>query len=208
MSYITTDHIESITEKLLAEADIDSLPVKADSIAEFTCGLEFEWKNLDKLSKSSEILAAIAIRDEKIYMNESKEYEFKDNPGRRNFTIAHELGHWFLHKDLYQEKLPGLEGNVLICRGTNIKNDNRERQANLFATYLLMPARFVREQLKCFATPLSEHDLKQMANIFQVSKQSMRIRLVDELQLLHYAKGLYYKSKLEALEVGGQQRLF
>lgn len=36
----------------------------------------------------------------------------------------------------------------------------------------------------------------------------MRIRLVDELKLLHYAKGSYYKSKLEAMEAAGQQSLF
>ena len=208
MSYISANQIESITENLLVEADIDTPPVKVGNIAEFICGLEFDWRNLDKYSRGGEVLAAIVIQDEKIYLNESKERELKNNPGRRNFTIAHELGHWFLHKDLAQEKLLGFEGKVIICRGMNIKTDNKERQANLFATYLLMPENFVKTQLNNFTTPLSEYDLRNLADIFQVSKQSMRIRLVDELQLLHYAEGLYYKSKLEALEVGGQQSLF
>ena len=208
MSYITTNYIESIVEKILAEADIDNPPVKVDSIAEFICGLEFEWRNLDECSKDDKVLAAIVIQDEKIYMNESKEYELKNNPGRRNFTIAHELGHWFLHKDLAQENLFGMKGNVLICRGINNKIDNKERQANIFASHLLMPEKFLRKQLSNFTTPLNEYDLRDFADIFQVSKQSMRIRLVDELHLLYYADDFYYKSELEALEVGGQQRLF
>lgn len=208
MRYIITNHIESIVEKILAEADISSPPVKVDSIAEFICGLEFEWRNLDECSKDSEVLAAIVIQDETIYMNESKEYELMNNLGRRNFTIAHELGHWFLHKDLAQEKLPGFEGKVLICRGINNKIDNYERQANLFATYLLMPEKFLRTQLNNFNTFLSEYDLKQIADMFHVSKQAMKIRLIDELKLLHYAQGLYYKSELEAMEVSGQQSLF
>lgn len=208
MSYITTNHIESVVEKLLVEADIDNPPIKVDGIAEFICGLEFGWSNLDKYAKNGEVLAAIVIQDEKIYMNESKEYELKNNPGRRNFTIAHELGHWFLHKDLAQENLFGMKGNVLICRGINNKIDNKERQANIFASHLLMPEKFLKTQLSSFTTPLNEYDLRELAKIFQVSKQAMKIRLVDELKLLHYVQGLYYKSEVEVLEVGGQQRLF
>lgn len=208
MSYITTNHIESVVEKLLVEADIDNPPIKVDGIAEFICGLEFGWSNLDKYAKNGEVLAAIVIQDEKIYMNESKEYELKNNPGRRNFTIAHELGHWFLHKDLAQENLFGMKGNVLICRGINNKIDNKERQANIFASHLLMPEKFLKTQLSSFTTPLNEYDLRKLAKIFQVSKQAMKIRLVDELKLLHYVQGLYYKSEVEVLEVGGQQRLF
>lgn len=208
MSYISAKDIESIAEKVLTQAGIDVPPVRVDSIAEFNCGLEFGWRNLDKYSLSGEVLAAIVIQDEKIYLNESKERELKNNLGRRNFTIAHELGHWFLHKDLAQEKLFGVEGKVIICRGLNIKTDNRERQADIFATHLLMPERFVREQLKSFAPELSEYDLKRMANIFQVSKQAMKIRLVDELKVLHYVQGVYYKSEREAMEARGQQSLF
>ena len=204
MSYISAKDIESIAERVLAQADIDSPPIKAEIIAECVCELDIDWVNFER----DDVLAAISFCIRKIYMNESRKYELKNNLGRMNFTVAHELGHWFLHQDLAQEKLFNFKDEVLICRGTNIKTDNKERQANLFATYLLMPEKFVKTQLNNFTTPLSEYDLRDLADIFQVSKQSMRIRLVDELQLLHYAEGLYYKSELEALEVGGQQSLF
>lgn len=204
MSYISETDIESVVEKVLDQANIDSLPIKAEIIAECVCELDIDWISLDR----NDVLAAISFCDKKIYMNESRKYELKNNLGRMNFTVAHELGHWFLHQELAQENLFGLKGNILICRGTNIKTDNKERQADIFATHLLMPERFVIEQLKNFETPLRDGDLKQIANIFRVSKQAMKIRLVDELRLLHNAQGMYYKSEIEALEVGGQQRLF
>lgn len=208
MIYISETDIESAAERVLAQADIDSLPIRADNIAEFIYDLEINSANLDKCSCSGSVLAAISICDKKIYINESRAWELERNPGRKNFTVAHELGHWILHKGLAQENLFGFSGNILICRGTNIKTNNKERQADIFATHFLMPERFVIEQLKNFETPLRDGDLKQIANIFRVSKQAMKIRLVDELRLLHNAQGLYYKSEIEAMKANGQQSLF
>ena len=136
---ITANYIEILAEKVLAKAEVTAPPVEINHIAEFVCDLIFDWINLDKLSHEGEVLAAISVRDKKIYMNESKKYELKRNPGRMNFTVAHELGHWFLHKDSAQEKLAGFEGSVLICRSVDKPINDKERQANLFATYLLMP---------------------------------------------------------------------
>lgn len=71
-----------------------------------------------------------------------------------------------------------------------------------------MPKKFIVECVKNFSSPLNTCDLKTLADIFCVSKESMKIRLTDELKILHVAEGMYYKSKLEALEAGGQQKLF
>jgi Zn-dependent peptidase ImmA (M78 family) len=67
-----------------------------------------------------------------------------DPPLRRHrFTIAHEIDRWICH---------GLEGRAPVlepshCRASDIANDvDRavEREANIFATELLMPAAAVR----------------------------------------------------------------
>ncbi|MCC6572585.1 MAG: ImmA/IrrE family metallo-endopeptidase [Planctomycetes bacterium] len=54
---------------------------------------------------------------------------------RRRFTIAHELGHFFLHLS---------RGSVRIDRplhrSINASNSAQEREANAFAAALLMPA--------------------------------------------------------------------
>ncbi len=84
-----------------------------------------------------------------------------------------------------------------------------ERQANLFATYLLMPKKFIEEAIASLSFPLHRHNVGDLAKQFCVSTQAMTIRLVNELKLLHPARdGLYYRSETEVLEVGGQQRLF
>jgi IrrE N-terminal-like domain len=72
--------------------------------------------------------------------------EARQWPPRRRFTIAHELGHWCLHRDL--------ERNV-FCRAGAIDSEPPpqrpplplpEEQANAFAAAVLMPARLIREQ--------------------------------------------------------------
>lgn len=200
--------IEKIANEILIKARITKPKVMANEIAEFTCGLEFEWCNLNQCCNNGKVLAAISICNQIIYMNEEFETELKNCPGRMNFTIAHEIGHWLLHKNSAQTNLAIFEGEVLICRGVDSKINDRERQANLFATYLLMPEKFIVECVKDFHSPMSEYDLKMLADIFSVSKQSMKIRLTDELKILHFANGFYYKSSNEALEAGGQQKLF
>lgn len=58
-----------------------------------------------------------------------------DNAGRRHFTIAHELGHYFLSHQL--------KDNSIFCSNTDIaeegsQNDPIEREANYFASCFLM----------------------------------------------------------------------
>ena len=57
-----------------------------------------------------------------------------ENEGRRNFTIAHELGHYFLCHDLKCEQCYDAD----IYEEGIIENPI-EQEANLFASYLLMP---------------------------------------------------------------------
>lgn len=51
---------------------------------------------------------------------------------RQRFTIAHELGHYFLHRDV-----GGFEDRALFRR--ELQFDRRESEANSFASKLLMP---------------------------------------------------------------------
>ena len=200
--------IEKTAESILIKENIFQPGVKADRIAEFNCDLETEWIDLNRFRSDVKILAAISFVNKKIYMNSSCEAELKSNPGRMNFTIAHELGHWILHKDLAQAQLPGFEGNILICRGVNHTSNNPERQANFFAACLLMPRAFIEEALKNLAAPIDDYDITRLSREFCVSRQAMKIRLVDDLHLLYGADGMFYRSKEEFLEASGQQTLF
>ena len=67
------------------------------------------------------------------------------SPGRQNFTLAHELGHYLLHRQTYPN---GLEcTNRDMADWDDVRN-GIEAEANTFASYLLMPLDDFREQIK------------------------------------------------------------
>lgn len=111
---------------------------------------------------------------------------------RRQFTLAHELGHIFLHSEL----LSYYEVNNIQPNSVDYKW--MENQANWFASYILMPSvRFAQE----VRTVLIAHGLKLgklyidkqpgkvciyrsvfncLSNIFHVSQAALRIRMTEE----------------------------
>lgn len=97
--------------------------------------------------------------------------------GRLRFTCAHELAHWLLHKKLYAGT--GESAALLSAAHANeSRNDVLETQANLLGSILLMPLPQVK---RCFYRLQHGRDrqrlITDMADVFQVSKQAMRIRL-------------------------------
>lgn len=65
--------------------------------------------------------------------------------GRRNFTLAHELGHYLLHRQDHPGGLQCTNRNMVDWDGAR----NRiEAEANTFASYLLMPLDDFRAQIK------------------------------------------------------------
>ncbi len=75
-----------------------------------------------------------------MYVNET------DAEPRRKFTVAHELGHWLLHKN---EILSDPSKSVLyrIALG-KLNDDPMEREANAFAAELLVPMEFFKKMEK------------------------------------------------------------
>lgn len=99
----------------------------------------------------------------------------QDAPVRRRFTIAHELGHYMLHRHLIGD---GLDDDRAY-RSTNVgKYHNtkvgprEETEANRFAANLLMPKELVeRERARLFDS------VADMAALFGVSEHAMSIRM-------------------------------
>ncbi len=91
-----------------------------------------------------------------------------DSPKRRRFTAAHELGHvLFAHHDTFHVDLTRMEGVPPDY------NWRFEREANEFASSLLMPADLVRDELQSAVNP----HIRTLAERFKVSEQAMGIRL-------------------------------
>lgn len=90
--------------------------------------------------------------------------------GRERFSIAHEIGHWQMHR-----------GQSFRCRSDdvvlNYSSDSvREKEADEFASHLLMPTPIFLSSVRA-TNRLGLNDLQMIANDFQVSLQAISIRL-------------------------------
>lgn len=98
-----------------------------------------------------------------IYLN------INDIPERKNFTLAHEIGHYIMHIDNDDD------GTIVSFRSS--KNP-REREADRFAVELLMPKNLILKRYNEMFLPTAI----QLAKEFGVSKTAMKYRL-DEMGL-------------------------
>lgn len=94
-----------------------------------------------------------------------------DASTRQRFTVAHEVGHFLLHKDHIGD---GITDDVLYRSGLT---DWREAEANRLASDILMPDHLIRKHLED-ARAKGVLDLaRHLAEIFEVSEAAMSIRL-------------------------------
>jgi len=98
-----------------------------------------------------------------------------DSELRQRFTLAHELGHYFLHSDLLE---PGGEHFDRLYSGHNdsgVLSARDETQANRFAAELLMP----KTQVERLWSLNSRKEHWKLAKQFGVSSSAMAWRLVN-----------------------------
>ena len=127
------------------------LPVDVDRLAEEVLGLDVqEHADLRALIEAhlpAALSGLLLPAQARIYVNA---VEARRSPGRRRFTVAHELGHWHLHRD-------GADtARTRFCRPADIGEGAQElwaarrleAEANRFAAALLMPADVVRDQAR------------------------------------------------------------
>ena len=101
------------------------------------------------------------------------------HPNRQRFTLAHELGHFYLHSTgptIY------VDGAMIHFRGEDFHAPATpvEVEANTFAAALLMPDYFLREDLEGRAIDaMDEAAVKRLARRYGVSQQALTIRLVE-----------------------------
>jgi Zn-dependent peptidase ImmA (M78 family) len=104
-----------------------------------------------------------------------------DSPNRQRFTIAHEIGHFYLrHQFEPGEHVHVDHGHVITPRNSRSSTgvDLKEIEANQFAASLLMPTKLLEGRIKALRTgSLRDVHVTQLANEFEVSEQAMTIRL-------------------------------
>jgi Zn-dependent peptidase ImmA (M78 family) len=165
VKYLSEDEMEKGAELLLSEyedttGELIKLPVPIADIATSHLALELGFADLHQtlgipmLRDQPDILGAIWIDKEVVLIDHH--LDPKQNPsmvGRYRFSVAHEIGHWRLHrsyvaKDPNQMSLFDVPSKpTVICRYSQ-KNEPIESQANFFASCLLMPRRRVHDEWK------------------------------------------------------------
>jgi hypothetical protein len=175
-------------------------PVPVEDIIEFGLGLRLAFEDLREKPDMGDVLGATYVQARKICADLSL-----DRPGaesRLSFTLAHETGHWVLHREFVD--LARRDGGFIFCRTRDAKMPI-EWQADYFASCLLMPEALVREAFArvCGPQPLVLHNVesayagpicfdpcvanwpaiagcvRRAGGFDNVSKQAMIIRLAD-----------------------------
>lgn len=109
-----------------------------------------------------------------------------DHYYRKRFTMAHELAHFELHKDLIgEEGVDDTSEYKKLYRNNNKINDKQEKEANERASTILMPEEPLVELAKLTKVVKSDNGkidisffwLDYLSKRFQVSKEAFTIRL-------------------------------
>ncbi len=160
--FLHEKQIEAEADVLLAEygerfGAVTAPPVPVDEIAELLLELSLEYKDMKSLFPMADVHGAIWFAQRKIGID--KELDPDANPSRRgryHFTLAHEVGHWRLHRQHYLKNLAerllfddGTPKPDVVCRSSERKKPV-EWQADAFAANLLMPRKLVLAQWTVF----------------------------------------------------------
>jgi hypothetical protein len=175
------DEIERLAEDFLAQVptylwDGAKLPVPIEEIADTHVGLLVrDVEDLGAAPRAPELLHGQALSGlllpalGEIWVNAD---EARRWPPRRRFTIAHELGHWRLHRDVEERAVFCRSGSIAPEAQTREQLPPAEDEANAFAAAVLMPAALVKEQyVRC------DHDFYRLCDTFGASGAAMGRRL-------------------------------
>jgi IrrE N-terminal-like domain len=177
--------IDRAAEAVLAEVpswiwDGERLPVPVEDIADSHFGLLV--READDLSAIPGVpylpgdhsLSGLLLPEAGLIVVNAT--EAREWPGRRRFTIGHELGHWCMHRAQHEP---------VYCRSTSVsegdgaaqKRPPEEDEANRFAAALLMPAGLMRRHYERYRARDRERCFSLLCERFNVSGAAMGRRL-------------------------------
>lgn len=93
--------------------------------------------------------------------------------GRINFTLAHEFGHYLLHRNKYPDGLQCTKNDIY----KDYSKKNIENEANTFASYLLMPLDDFRGQSKLYS--FSPALFENLAKRYNTSLTATILKWID-----------------------------
>lgn len=150
------DTIEKMTDNILLANDLYKIPANILKIAEAN-DISVYTADMEK-----KILGAIKYdKNEKKYtilLNKKQEYV------QQRFTLAHELGHFFMHKKILESEEVHVDTMYKI-------EDKDEKDVDYFAGALLMNRMLLEKMYE------TNQSIRELAKIFEVSISMMTLRL-------------------------------
>ena len=144
--YKTRDDLRHAAEHFLRKYHPDgSYPVPIEEIIEFKLGLDIV--PLPDLHRAFDVDGFLAAGRMSISVDEGV---YQSRPGRYRFTLAHEVGHFVLHKSLYDEhKFRTIdEWKEFIARFPDKEYSWFEWQAYEFAGHILVPGHHLEKRFR------------------------------------------------------------
>lgn len=155
--------------------------VPVDEIARFYLGLRLEFGDLQARYRQSNVLGAMEFERSTIAIDNSLDPElFPRRRGRYRFTVAHEIGHWQLHKSRVLKKSAQLRQSAIVCRDpdSSASYPPIEQQADYFASFLLLPCERVAEawgENPAFTFNVYESGSRELRKIWQDLRPNPRL---------------------------------
>ena len=157
-------------QRLLARHGIQSAPTPIDKIAK-AMGAQVRYSPFD-----DDLSGMIYIKDGIPIIGVNSLH----HPHRQRFTIAHELGHLELHREMITSEVhvdkdfPVLMRDPKSARGT----EKVEIEANQFAAELLMPEALIKQALESEPFDIDDDSpIEELAKKFRVSRQALEYRI-------------------------------
>ena len=156
--------------QLLARLGVQSAPTPVEKVAK-ALGAQVRFSPFD-----DELAGMVYVKDGVPIIGVNSLH----HPNRQRFTIAHELGHLELHREMITSKVhvdknfPVLMRDPKSATGTELV----EIQANQFAAELLMPRKLIDQELAGKKFDIDDQGpIEELAKRFRVSRQALEYRI-------------------------------
>ncbi len=222
--YLKKEVIEAEAALVLAEygqqhGQVTAPPIPIDEIVELHLKLTLEIMDLQQIFGFGDVHGAIWFRSQRVGVDQSLDpARYPAKRGRYHFTLAHEAGHWRLHRHLFLDRVdqPSLFLDQepkpdYVCRSSE-KKKPVEWQADQFAANLLMPRELVKRawlEWRGNLEPIALDDLQEMRRQILTAEALRRSRFklgdhtADDMVLEHCSRPLadQFQVSAEAMRI-------
>lgn len=167
MSQVRNQFVRQMARKILAESKVKTPPVDLIQI------LSAHGIGYEEVEDFPDTVDALIVEDgSKVYAAVNANQHLH----RRRFSLAHELGHYFMHRHGMPEEAITIDNPPSDDIGTATKSP-AEIEADLFAGELLVPL----EMLK----PYVQKGIPELSKLFLVSEQVISIAISRHMKALY-----------------------